>query len=579
MRSNRLWSILISVKLSIREVMFVLDKKQRRVFIHWLMAQLSLVILDFLALIFTAVVTSVFIPIVQSKPKNIPKSFIQLYETFLPSISIYEFIFVLVAISGALVILRALLSILINRHYFYKAAQIQVQISDKLIDNHFGTKLDSRLPLTQSQLIQALTTSLNSLVTYVMANIVIVSAELISISLLILSLVIYLPLMGLAMGILGMTYMLIVTTVIIRSSTQANRMNALNELQAMEDLIDISVSHDESRMLGSFNTLRNRYLLSRLRYSISLAERQIQFQYPKVALEIGAVILGMILSTLVWYFFGIRQSVTFLALFAVLGLRIQPGVSRVQNCLIMVRQHLPLAQPIVEMNKFYSSKRSRHGINLRFTPMSNDREIRISIEDLSYGDFRENFLFRNLNFKFAGPGLVLLKGPNGSGKSTLLEIMCGFRDPLQGELEFEIFAAEGETQNQENAIAYLPQDIAITHNDLYENISLGSTGVIDLKMARIYLNGFEFLEGNWHLEEKRNYGSELSGGEKQKIGLARVFAHSSPIMILDEPTTALDIRSIEFLKSLIVDRKDKSLIIVTSHTKDFDDIADAVIVL
>jgi ATPase subunit of ABC transporter with duplicated ATPase domains len=211
--------------------------------------------------------------------------------------------------------------------------------------------------------------------------------------------------------------------------------------------------------------------------------------------------------------------------------------------------------------------------------MSKDREIRISIEDLSYGNFRENLLFRNLNFKFAGPGLVLLKGANGSGKSTLLEIMCGFRDPLQGELEFEIFAAEGETQNQENAIAYLPQDIAITHNDLYENITLGSTEVIDLEMAQICLNGFEFLEGNWNLEGKRNYGSELSGGEKQKIGLARVFAHSSPIIILDEPTTALDFRSIEFLKSLIVERKDKSLIIVTSHTSDFDDIANATFTL
>jgi ABC-type transport system involved in cytochrome bd biosynthesis fused ATPase/permease subunit len=555
--------------------MFVFDKKQRRVFILWLMAQLSLVTLDFLALILTAVVTSAFIPIVQSKPENIPKSFVQLYETFIPTISIYEFIFVLVAISGALVILRALLSILINRHYFYRAAKIQVEISDKLMDKHFGTKLDSRLPLTQSQLIQTLTTSLNSLVTYVMANLVIVSAELISIALLILSLVIYLPLMGLAMGMLGITYMLIVTTVIIRSSIQANRMNALNELQAMEDLIDLSVSHNESRMIGSFNTLKDRYLISRLRYSISLAERQIQFQYPKVALEIGAVILGMTLSMFVWYFFGIRQSVTFLALFAVLGLRIQPGVSRVQNCLIMLRQHLPSAHPIVEMNKFYSSNRSRHRANLHFTPISKGREIRISLEDLSYGNFRENLLFRNLNFKFVGPGLVLLKGPNGSGKSTLLEIMCGFRDPLQGELKFEIFVTQGDTEFEENVIAYLPQDIAITHNDLYENITLGSIEAIDLKMVQMCLNGFEFLEGNWHLEEKRNYGSELSGGEKQKIGLARVFARSNPIMILDEPTTALDIKSIEFLKSLIVDRKDKSLIIVTSHTSDFDDIADA----
>lgn len=574
MISDRLWAVLVPLKSSIGDALVILDKSHRRVFIHWLVAQSSLVVLDFMALILTAIVTSAFIPIVQSKPENIPKYFVQIYEDSLPALSIYEFIFTLVAVSGALIISRAVLSVIITRHYFYKVAQFQVEISEKLIDSHFNTKVDSRLPLSQSQLLQTLTTSLNSLVTYVLANLVIVFAEIFSIFLLVASLVVYLPTIGLAMGILGTTYMLLMTTVIIRSSASANRMNALNELQAVDDLIDLSQAHDESRMIGSFSVLKNRYLNSRLRYSISLAERQVQFHYPKVALEIGSVALGLILSILVWYFLGVKQSVTFLALFAVLGLRIQPGVSRVQSCLLMIRQHIPSALSVIEMKKFYCTNTPEHKVTVVSSSRGEAGQIKLVIDALGYGKLGNQLLVRNLNYTFTGPGLILLKGQNGSGKSTLLEIMCGLREPISGKLRFEISTNKKDDQIVKNLIAYLPQEVSTIKGDLYENLTLGSERKVDIEVAQILLNGFRFLHGKWNLKDKRDYRTDLSGGEKQKIGLARLFSQSSWIMIMDEPTSALDPESIDYLKSVILDRKKESLLIITSHTSDFDDLAD-----
>ena len=579
MKSRRLSEICRLLKINLSDALNVMNKDQRRVLVHWLVLQLSLVILDFLALIFTAIVTSAFIPIIQSQPENIPEIFIRLYERLLPRVSIYEFIFTLVAISGTLVILRSLLSVLVSRYFFYKIAKFQVEISDRLIDSHFKASLESRLMLNQSQLLQTLTTSLNSLITYVLANIVIITAELLSIFLLVASLLIYSPFMGLATGILGATYMLMLTVVILRSSTNANKTNALNELKAMEDLEVLSITHLESRVIGSFDVLKNRYLKSRLNYSLSLAERQVQFQYPKVAMEIGAVILGLTLSIFVWYFFGIRQSVTFLALFAVLGFRIQPGVSRVQSCLLMVRQHLPSAQPIIRMNKFYSSNLSQHKVSPLSRLGAEGSSTSLIIQNLSYGILSEHMLIKNLDFKFTGPGLVLLKGPNGSGKSTLLEIMCGLREPLHGILSFETYGEASATKNSANKIAYLPQEIAVFQGNLYENLTLGSEGAIDLKKAESILGNFDFLQGNWKITEKRNYGNELSGGEKQKIGIARIFAQTSPIIILDEPSSALDVTSIGLLRTLVLERKANSLIIITSHTEDFDDIADATFTL
>jgi ABC-type bacteriocin/lantibiotic exporter with double-glycine peptidase domain len=173
-----------------------------------------------------------------------------------------------------------------------------------------------------------------------------------------------------------------------------------------------------------------------------------------------------------------------------------------------------------------------------------------------------------------GPGLVLLKGPNGSGKSTLLQIMCGLREPLKGNLHFELSTNKKNNQIVKNLIAYLPQDVSIINGDLHENLTLGSEGKVDINVAQLLLNGFEFLHGKWNLKLKRKYRTELSGGEKQKIGLVRFFSQSSWIMIMDEPTSALDAESIDYLKSLILDRKKESLLIITSHTNEFDALAD-----
>ena len=162
MQSRSMGGVYGSLKINLTGALQVVNKDQRRVLVQWLVAQSSLVILDFFALIFTAIVTSAFIPIIQSHPENIPDIFTRLYESFLPRFSIYEFIFSLVAISGILVISRSLLSVLVSRHFFYQIAKFQVEISDRLIDSHFKTNLDSRFALNQSQLLQTLTSSLNS---------------------------------------------------------------------------------------------------------------------------------------------------------------------------------------------------------------------------------------------------------------------------------------------------------------------------------------------------------------------------------------------------------------------------------
>jgi ABC-type bacteriocin/lantibiotic exporter with double-glycine peptidase domain len=228
----------------------------------------------------------------------------------------------------------------------------------------------------------------------------------------------------------------------------------------------------------------------------------------------------------------------------------------------------------MDMKKYYSSKVPEHKVNVLSSSRGEASQIKLVIDSLGYGKLGDQLLVRNLNYIFMGPGLVLLKGQNGSGKSTLLEIMCGLREPIKGKLQFDISTNKKDDQVVKNLIAYLPQEVSTIKGDLHENLTLGSEGKVDIEVAQILLNGFKFLHGKWNLKDKRDYRTDLSGGEKQKIGLARFFSQSSWIMIMDEPTSALDEESIDYLRSMILHRKKESLFIITSHTSDFDDIAD-----
>jgi ABC-type bacteriocin/lantibiotic exporter with double-glycine peptidase domain len=212
-----------------------------------------------------------------------------------------------------------------------------------------------------------------------------------------------------------------------------------------------------------------------------------------------------LISIFVWYFFGIQESVTFLALFAVLGLRIQPGISRIQNCFLMIRQHLPQADGIVEMEKFYRGKT----LDQKTVPASlkggADASIKVILEKVSFGAEKNNLLVENLNFTFQGPGLILIKGSNGVGKSTLLEVICGLRIPQSGVVSYELNSEGKDTKSIVNVLSYLPQKIAILDTNLQENLTLGSSKHMDPLLAQKILRNFDFFDTSLNMNARKYF--------------------------------------------------------------------------
>jgi iron complex transport system ATP-binding protein len=152
-------------------------------------------------------------------------------------------------------------------------------------------------------------------------------------------------------------------------------------------------------------------------------------------------------------------------------------------------------------------------------------------------------VLKDVTFEVRRGDFVALLGPNGSGKSTMLRTIFGILKPLSGVILLDGKSISGIDEASKN-MGYLPQEVPDVNLRVIDVVLLGRTpylsgikkaGVEDTKIAEKALKEVG-LEGFGD----RKF-SELSGGEKQKVMLARVFAQNPKIMLLDEPTAHLDI--------------------------------------
>lgn len=182
----------------------------------------------------------------------------------------------------------------------------------------------------------------------------------------------------------------------------------------------------------------------------------------------------------------------------------------------------------------------------------------IEVNNLSKS-FGDKLLIDNLNFNLPQGGIVGIIGPNGAGKSTLFKMLTGQEQPTSGSIEF------GETVQ----LSYVDQsrDALDDSKTVYEEISGGEDTFMVGKLevnARAYVGRFNF-KGT---DQKKNIG-ELSGGERNRVHLAKTLRSGGNLLLLDEPTNDLDIETLRALEEALLDFAGCAVVI--SHDRWFLD--------
>ena len=187
----------------------------------------------------------------------------------------------------------------------------------------------------------------------------------------------------------------------------------------------------------------------------------------------------------------------------------------------------------------------------------------ISFEHVAFGYSADAPVLKDVNFKIEAGQLVGVVGPTGSGKSTVVSLIPRFYDATAGSVKIDgRDVREYKVNPLREQIGYVLQDTVLFRGTILENIAFGRPNATreEIVDAARLANADEFIQkmpkGYDTLVGER--GSTLSGGQRQRIGIARVMVRNSPILLLDEPTAALDSESeklvIEALERLMKGR-------------------------
>ena len=198
--------------------------------------------------------------------------------------------------------------------------------------------------------------------------------------------------------------------------------------------------------------------------------------------------------------------------------------------------------------------------------------------DFSYEDEQ---ILKDYSIKIPKGKVTGIHGASGSGKSTLLKLLMRFWDVRGGQIRISGRDVRGiNTSNLREMESYVTQETCLFHDSIANNIAISKPGAsreeIMEAAKKASIHDFIMSLPKGYDTEVGELGDTLSGGEKQRIGIARAFLHDAPFVLLDEPTSNLDsLNEGIILKSLKEGKGDKTVLLV-SHRKSTMNLADVV---
>jgi ABC-type multidrug transport system fused ATPase/permease subunit len=208
----------------------------------------------------------------------------------------------------------------------------------------------------------------------------------------------------------------------------------------------------------------------------------------------------------------------------------------------------------------------------------------IEFAEVEFGYSPEAPILKKVSLKIDAGQMVGLVGPTGSGKSTIVSLIPRFYDPTGGVVKIDGFDLRGlRLRALRSQIGYVLQETVLFHGTVAENIAYGKGSATreEIVAAAKLANAEEFIvkmpQGYDTMVGDR--GDTLSGGQRQRIGIARAIIRNNPILILDEPTAALDTESEKLVIEALTKLMKGRTVITIAHRLSTIRNADKIVVL
>jgi len=209
---------------------------------------------------------------------------------------------------------------------------------------------------------------------------------------------------------------------------------------------------------------------------------------------------------------------------------------------------------------------------------------RISFENVTFGYNKSRLIIQNVSIEINSRETIAIVGPSGSGKSTIGRLLFRFYDAQQGSIKIDGQDIRDVTQESlHRSIGVVPQDTVLFNDTIYYNIAYGldnaSRAEVEKAAKDAQIHDFILSLPDGYETTVGERGLKLSGGEKQRVGIARTLLKNPPILLLDEATSALDTETEREIREALTNASEGRSVLTIAHRLSTIADADRIIVL
>jgi ABC-type multidrug transport system fused ATPase/permease subunit len=337
----------------------------------------------------------------------------------------------------------------------------------------------------------------------------------------------------------------------------------------------------ELRVYGKENAYKDNFRLWKFEASIINQKVVWLNGLIKYLLEISILLSGSLVALFLFFTEDLRQTITITTVFLLMGFRLIPTIQRLQNSINSLKISTESTKSLFSLISDFPQPDTKHPRIVKFDPAHLSA---IQFNNVSYEIDSSNKILDSISFELKVNETLAIVGESGAGKSTLVDLLVGSYKPTNGTVEFRNLKDPGSNTPQSFEISFISQSCALLGNNIYQNICLENKFSNEKKKKMdLIINNLQLthlLGSDLDNERKiRSDSTNVSGGEKQRISIARATYFDRGIVVLDEPTSALDQDNEKRIIEYLLQIKQKKTVIVVSHSESLMHVVDKVLML
>jgi ATP-binding cassette subfamily C protein len=477
-------------------------------------------------------------------------------------------LFTLVFISLLLLILKSILSLYLSKRLFGFLTQIECNEIELITKYIFNSKYEKVSKYQGHEIADTLTRGLSAAISNLLGQWQIVISEFVLVLLVFLTLLYLNPIFSASIAIYFVAVMFAINKLLHSKVDSTNRNLTNLRISSVETITNFLKLYREFKIYRRVDFATERISRITASFSSQYSKDMWMQMIPKYALEL-AVLGGVFLILIIGRLFQDTSSLILVCIsFFAAGARVVPSILRIQASVYTLKGHEHLATKFFEMRAFFSIYEDK--VQLINQSLENDpnKDNKISFSNVAYrypnGEFSSH-----LDFSVPLGNKIAIVGSSGAGKSTLADLIMGIAEPDSGEIFIAGTPLSLWLADIGSGIAYLPQETILIEGDIYDNVALGlNRDLVDFALVQKLLSDLNLT----HLIQSERIDGPMesaaplvSGGERQRIGVARALYSCPTFIVMDESTSSLDADSEQIVLDALEALDQSVTLLVIAH--------------